>query len=476
MKFGIFSRSTAGYLIVLFLLGASNVYAIFKLAQFNTIIMQSLDADVNILDLEKRLVDSLFSQQRYEQKYLLTKDYVLYNQFLTSRDDFRRYVKGFHQPLPLPKVSASLKKILLDHQQYEALVDREVKYLHDKRRYDTISYRIEKEKTTDRIHDELEMLARYAHEDIYNKTKMIREAGFSARNVAVSSFTITVFLAVLLSFLITRSITKPLIELVSKTREIPMGVFDCTLTASAPPEIRELSDAFFLMCERLREVDKIKGDFFSMISHELKTPLTTIREGTSLLLEGAGGATSEKQGRLLTIIAAESERLTGLVNSILDLSKMEAGMITYNFGEGSIMPLIEQAMTEIVPYAEAKKIVLERKTAGDIPATRMDRERLLEVLRNLISNAVKFAPGGGRVTVTVTPVPDGLEVVVSDTGPGIPSGSLTTIFEKYASYDKKKGTGLGLAIAKHIITAHGGKIWAESEPGAGSRFFFVLPS
>ena len=232
------------------------------------------------------------------------------------------------------------------------------------------------------------------------------------------------------------------------------------------------------MCDRLKEVDRIKTDFFAMISHELKTPLTTIKEGTNLLLEGVGGSITEKQGRLLTIIATESKRLTGLVNSILDLSKMESGMMMYTFEQGRIAPLIDQAVKEIAPYAEAKGIHMEKQVNTDLSFYRMDGERILDVLRNLLGNAVKFTPEGGHITVNANanPLDGGLKVSVSDSGPGIPKDRLALIFEKYVSSDQKKGTGLGLAIVKHIVAAHGGKVWVESDPGKGSTFTFVLPS
>ncbi len=308
---------------------------------------------------------------------------------------------------------------------------------------------------------------------------MVSEAGAAARRVAVISFLITALFAVLLSYLITRSITKPLVMLVKKTREVPTGIFTCDLDNSSPPEIRELAEAFRLMCDRLKEVDRIKTDFFAMISHELKTPLTTIKEGTNLLLEGVGGSITEKQGRLLTIIATESKRLTGLVNSILDLSKMESGMMMYTFQPGRIAPLIDQAVKEIAPYAEAKGIHMEKRVntrSFILPDGRgADSRCAAEICSGMRSNLPRRA---GHVTVNANanPLDGGLKVSVSDSGPGIPKDRLAIIFEKYVSSDQKKGTGLGLAIVKHIVAAHGGKVWVESDPGKGSTFTFVLPS
>ncbi|MDA8125122.1 MAG: HAMP domain-containing sensor histidine kinase [Deltaproteobacteria bacterium] len=477
MKFGIFSRSTAGYLMVLFLLGGSNVYAILKLAQFNTVILKSHIEDNRLIDTEKKLVDSLFSQRRYEQKYLLTADAALFGQYLAAKEDFERLLAGISAFSDLPAYRDSLQRLRTGHQRYRSLVDAEVKLLKENQRYDRGWYNKEKEQASDAILAELKRLEEASREDFYRKTEAVSEAGAAARRMAVISFLMTGLLAILLSLLITRSITKPLVALVKKTREISTGVFQCDLKVSAPPEIVELSEAFTMMCDRLKAVDRLKADFFAMISHELKTPLTTIKEGTSLLLEGVGGTITEKQDKLLTIIATESERLTKLVNSILNLSRMEAGMMNYTFEEKAIGPLIEQVVREIAPYAEAKGIQIVRQAGAEIPFFRMDGERILDVLRNLVGNAIKFTPEGGRVTIAEKRQEDGgLNVSVSDSGPGIAPERRKTIFEKYESSDQKKGTGLGLAIVQHIVTAHGGKIWVESKPGEGSRFIFVLPS
>jgi two-component system sensor histidine kinase GlrK len=476
MKFGIFSRSTAGYLMVLFLLGGSNVYALWKLTQFNNLILKSHIEDTRLIDYEKKMVDSLFTQMRYEQKFILTKDRALFVQFLVAKDDFERMLTEINSPSASLRYSESFQKIKTYHQRYYSLVNAEAKYLRDNQRYDKNRYKQEKEETAEVVLTELEKLEDYSRQDFYRQSKMVSEAGTAARRVAVISFLITSLLAVLLSYLMTRSITNPLMMLVRKTREIPTGISTRDLDGSSPPEIRELAEAFNLMCDRLKEVDRIKTDFFAMISHELKTPLTTIKEGTNLLLEGAGGEITGKQSRLLTILATESQRLTGLVNSILDLSKMESGMMIYTFEQRRIAPLIDQAVSEIAPYAEAKKVRMEKQVAADLSTYRMDGERILDVLRNLLGNAVKFSPEGGRVAVDANPLEGGLKVSISDSGPGIPKDRLTLIFEKYQSSDHKKGTGLGLAIVKHIMAAHGGKVWVESDPGKGSTFTFVLPS
>jgi len=285
---------------------------------------------------------------------------------------------------------------------------------------------------------------------------------------------------VLMSLFITKSITRPIDLLKNKTREIARGQFEGKLLVRSPPEIGELAAAINAMCQKLLELDRLKADFFASMSHELRTPLTAIKEGTGLLLDGVGGEITDKQRKLLDILAEESNRLIDLVNSLLDLSKMEAGMMAYDFEVTQVDVLIKRALSEITPLVETKEIALENEVDAAVPPVRVDPERILQVMRNLLGNAVKFTPKGGQVRIAAQSANGKVAISVKDSGPGIPSESLTSIFEKFNQGNRqaphvRQGTGLGLAIAKTIITAHGGKIWAESELGKGSTFIFVLP-
>jgi two-component system sensor histidine kinase GlrK len=199
------------------------------------------------------------------------------------------------------------------------------------------------------------------------------------------------------------------------------------------------------------------------------------------LQAGVEGPLTKGQRNLLTVLEKEINRLTGLVNSILDLSKMEAGMMPFNLEPKNIGPLIDQAIQEIGLLAGSKKINLEVTVTKELPILKIDGEKILQALRNIIGNAVKFTPEAGRVTIFARSVNHGVEVSVADTGPGIPTENLVTIFEKFhqvptGGSSAVKGTGLGLAISKEIINRHGGKIWAESQPGRGSKVIFLLPA
>jgi two-component system sensor histidine kinase GlrK len=481
MRLTIFSRLFLGYLVIFILVLAISVYAIFQLQQFETVIRSIQGVDNRMLEYEKRLSDSLLSQMRYERKYAIGRDRALYNQFLLASDDFKKimdqallFAAAFPQRQMLSKVKA-------DHEGYQSLVAKEMRLVQANQPYDQQGYKQEKEKAVDRILGELKTLEANSQQNSSDKIKKLGEAGADARQWTIWIAILALLGVLTISFFITRSITKPISILIDKTREIASWVFKGDLDLSSPPEIRELSQAFNSMCDRLRAVDRMKSDFFSMMSHELRTPLTSIMVGTSMLSARIGEEMTEKEKEILDIISRESQRLIALVNSILDLTKMEAGMMVFNFTPTDMMPLIQQAVAEIEPLAMAKEIGLQINSPPGLPVIRMDRERILQVLRNFIGNAVKFNPPRGQVTVSAAPKDGTLEVCVKDTGPGIPKENLATIFDKFQqgplpSSNLMKGSGLGLAIAKHIITAHRGKIWAESEPGQGSSFFFVLPA
>ena len=477
----IFSRVMIGYFTVLILVMAISVYAIVKLHQFNRGMRHILVVDYGILDYEKRLGDSILAQLRYDKKYIITKDATFYEQFISEKEEFKKCLAKALSMTDTPEKKDSLEKVKMAYEGYQSLMNKEVAYVRMGQSYHRNWYDSEKEKVVNEILKELGRLVTYSQADLQDRIGDLKRFSVTARSFAAIMSTLAIILAIATAFFFSKSIAKPLNLLMGKTKEISGGVFECNLAIASPPEISELAKAFNLMCDRLKEVDKMKSDFFSSMSHELRTPLTSIKEGINLLQDGVGGVTTDKQNRLLTILTAESNRLINLVNSLLDLSKMEAGMVTYAFEEGRLGPLIERVIMEMAPLVEAKEIRFEAKVSEELPLVKMDGERILQALRNLIGNAVKFTPQGGRVTISSRLANSEIEVSVADTGPGIPKENLALIFEKFRQAPlkdsgKMKGTGLGLAIVKHIITAHGGRVWAESQPGKGSTFIFLLPA
>jgi signal transduction histidine kinase len=480
MKLTIFSRLVAGHLVFLALVIGMSTYAIIQIGRINDVTQSVLTVNNRMNDYAERLSDVIFSQVRYEKKFVISKDEMFYDQFLQLRNDFDRYLAEMMSIADSPRTRSLLNTINNSYQTYQTLFQEELTFLKAGRPYAHNGLNREKEKATQSVINGLETLRANTSKNATDKIRGLHEIGTELRKIAMMMTAAFLLFGIVVSLWINRSITRPLSILETKTKEIGKGNFKEDLNILSPPELAGLAGAFNLMCSKLSELDKMKSDFFSSVTHELRTPLSTIKMGIVLLKEGIEGPLTEGQRGLLKVLEKETHLLIDLVNSLLDLSKMEAGMMRFQLEPQNMAPLIEQTVEEMGPLAEAKNIHIEVFTE-DLPIIKMDRDRILQALRNIIGNAVKFTPEKGRVSVSARRADHGVEVSVADTGPGIPAGNLITIFEKFQQSITEgshpvKGTGLGLAITKQIITHHGGKIWAKSELGHGSTFIFVLPA
>jgi two-component system sensor histidine kinase GlrK len=470
-----------GYLAISIPVVAVSAYAILQLGLFHRGTGDILQMDNSMRSYQQKISDSFLAQISHERKYIFTKDNELHNQFILAEREISKRIDEAISIADTPHKREVLNRIKKYHGRYNSLFNEEVEFINKKQPYPPDRYKEEKEKAVDEMLLELRNLRLYTEQDTYEKIRHLGESGAKTNKIATGMGAGFILTGIMISIIITRSITRPLSLLRKKTRQVAQGDFEGNLDLSAPPEIGSLAQDFNLMCNKLNEMEKLKSDFFSLMAHELRTPLASIKEGTNLLLKGIGEEHNEKRRTVLTVIAEESNRLIDLVNSLLDLSKMEAGMMALNLEKSDIRSLINKAVSGMEPLAMAKNVDIKVEIPQDLPYVKIDGERILQALRNLIGNAVKFTPGGGHVTISAQPLEKGVIVSVADTGPGVPKEDLNAIFDKFrqatlTSYGKIKGTGLGLAIVKHIISAHGGKVWVESESGHGCTFIFQLPA
>ena len=244
-------------------------------------------------------------------------------------------------------------------------------------------------------------------------------------------------------------------------------------------ELERASTALRAANERLKELDRLKDEFLSTVTHELRTPLTSIRALTEILFDNPDIELEQRQEFLGTVIT-ESERLTRLINQVLDMAKIEAGEVDWRVAPMDLGAAVEQAAAATGRLFLDRGIRLEVAIPPDLPPVRGDHDRLVQVVVNLLSNAAKFTPPGGRVAVEVAVEGSEAAVTVRDTGPGIAPEHQAIVFERFRQVgdtmtDKPQGTGLGLAICKRIVEHLGGRIRVESAPGAGAAFSFTVP-
>jgi two-component system, OmpR family, phosphate regulon sensor histidine kinase PhoR len=270
---------------------------------------------------------------------------------------------------------------------------------------------------------------------------------------------------------------------------MPLGkTFEVNVVGIMPsPEEMEKGDegirgaiAVFHDITRLKELEKIRQDFVANVSHELRTPLTTIKGYAETLLDGA--LKEEVAFQFVQIIKKHSDRLTKIVEDLLALSKIETKGFYLNLEKISIHGLIDDVINFVREAAEKKKISVTKKDVSPSLSALADRAYLEQVLVNLCDNAIKYGREGGEITLSaIEKVHGEVEFSVRDDGIGIPKEDLPRIFERFYRVDKGRsqelgGTGLGLSIVKHLVHAHGGRVWAESQLGEGSTFYFTLPA
>jgi signal transduction histidine kinase len=230
---------------------------------------------------------------------------------------------------------------------------------------------------------------------------------------------------------------------------------------------------------QLEEASQHKSQFLANMSHELRTPLNAILGYTELMADGAYGEPLEKMLGILKRLEANGRHLLGLINDVLDLSKIEAGQLVLELSDYSVQDIAQTVRSTLEPLAADKKLAFKLELAPELPAGHGDGRRLTQVLINLVGNAIKFTDAG-EVAIKAEANNGSFYVSVRDTGPGISAADQTKLFQEFQQADnaitkKKGGTGLGLAISKRIIEMHGGKIWVESQPGRGSTFAFTFP-
>jgi signal transduction histidine kinase len=283
-------------------------------------------------------------------------------------------------------------------------------------------------------------------------------------------------LALLGTAVVARRMTRSLQSLSAATAKVATGAFRDPIAVGSHDELGDLAQSFNAMAAQIRRMEETKDEFFAMISHELRSPLTSVREAAHLLRDEVPGPLTEKQARLVQIVGTSSDRLLRLVNQILELSGLRAGTLPLERRELDLERVVGRAVEELRPQAEEGGLAIHQERVGQDFQVLGDEERLVEVVVNLVANAIRFTPRGGRILIRLVSAGPELELQVEDTGAGIPAGDLPYIFESYRQAGRdRRGTGLGLAIVRGIVQAHGGRVTVESHEGKGSRFTVLLP-
>ena len=293
-------------------------------------------------------------------------------------------------------------------------------------------------------------------------------------------------LAITLGLSISRSVSKPIKELQKATKELKEGNFAARVDINTHDELEELGESFNATAEALgqmeaqrKQLDRAKTEFLSITSHELRSPMTPMKAQLQMLTKGYFGNLTEKQKKALGIVLRNTTRLDNILMDFLDLSRIEAARLKFHFIKTNMKKHIESLIEEMKGFMPEKNIELIAKI-GKLPAIEVDPDRVMQVLRNLINNAIKFSNPNGKLFVNVDYKDNMIVFSVRDAGIGIASENQKHIFEPFfqeeqTMYRKYGGTGLGLALCKGIILSQKGMIWVRSALGKGTTFYFTVP-
>ena len=293
----------------------------------------------------------------------------------------------------------------------------------------------------------------------------------------LTSIFVAMAVAIAVSFIFSRSIIAPIRDMTAASQRIANGHYDERVNSRGSDELGQLADRFNQMAEQLEQVESMRRRLIGDVTHELRTPLTAIKGSAEGLIDGILPATDETYGQ----IHAEAERLNRLVDDLQELSRVEARAYQLDFRDLDASMLIQTVIKRMQFQFDEKRVTLTINLPPHPVMLHADEDRIVQVLTNLVGNALQYTPKNGEVTISLESTGNEARFSVKDTGIGIPPDHLPHIFDRFYRVDKSRsrahgGSGIGLTIAKHLVEAHAGKIWAESAgEGKGSTFVFTLP-
>ena len=457
-------------------------YITVKLNQLHHVSQRTAEVSGRSINILEHLISSVFSIVMFEKKFLISKDQDYYNQFKEFQTYFADDMGELTTLINTPEQRELLEEAGSFYDAYLVTFEKEVASLNDNVPPEDTAMQTEmKRETIKKLNENLNRIIDWLQNERDENIELSSRMSKNILNLTAVITVLTIIIGFFIFFFNTKSINDSISLLMKKTEEIAEGKFEIIDDIKAPREIQDLASHFNKMCMRLKELDTMKADFISHVSHELRTPMTAIKEASSMLSKGMLEGSPDKQLDFFTLIESECSRLIKSVNRILDLSSMEGNMLSYHFQEADISQVVRNTILKLFPLVQKKNIDLELIPHPEYPLIRMDEERIGEVMENILGNAIKFTPSDGEIKIAIThdTAKKEVQVTVSDTGCGIATKHLEDIFDKFKRIDNgietTRGTGLGLSIAKHIITAHGGKIWAESHDIKGTTVFFTLP-
>jgi signal transduction histidine kinase len=470
------SKIFLGFSLVIVVLAAVGVFGLRAVGRLVSVNWEIASESLPALRLAGSVRDSLLTMARLEARFAILRDQRYADLWRESaahaRADLIRLGDIVHTGPETNRLVAA-REIF---ERYHAAVMEEQAQVLSTPRPAAVAVDSPARRLGEQAEAEMEALQQATYARVQRAQAEIARLERRTWNGVVVALATALVLALLVTAVIALRITRSLRRLSAATTAVAAGSFREPIPVGGRDEVGTLARSFNAMADRLRQHDELKEEFFATLSHELRSPITSVREAAHLLADGVPGPLTPKQARMVDIIRRSTDRLLRLVNQILDVSRLRAGVLPLERVPLDLDWLVGRAIDELRPQADEARVSLARERIGSRFTVVGDEDRLVQVVVNLLANAVRFTPVGGRVTVRLVDAGPECEIQVEDTGVGIPPAELPHVFESYRqAHPGKGGTGLGLAIVRGLVQAHGGRVTAESQEGKGSRFTVLLP-
>lgn len=474
MKTGIRSKLLLWYLILLSIFYGTILVLILQIRRIMHISETMINSNLEI-SASKKMIENLLTMEENEKKFFLLNKEEYRGYFITAQRDFE---------------SNLIRILQLESKEREPDNPWKELYRHYRSQFPGPTPESDRSQaetlwiSEEIINDWIERISKRksaTENGVEAKILEFNRRGQSAVRWGFVGLGASFLVGLFGSMFLAHTMHRPLRELTKGIRALPQRGRTPPIPIFSRDEFGELAKAFNEMADRLRHEERMRSDFISMLSHEIRTPLTSIRESVSLIGDEIMGPVNERQKHFLKIAGGEIDRITVLLNHLMQVSRMEAGVLEVHPQSLDPRMLVDSSVTRLIPAAEAKGIEISCSMSSDLPAVMGDPEHLQQVFLNLLGNAIKFSPRESAVEISVE-ADNRLQCVkftISDHGPGIPENEQALVFQKYyrtsAAQHGVDGIGLGLSISKHIVEAHGGFVWVESQTEIGSTFGFAIP-
>jgi two-component system sensor histidine kinase GlrK len=476
------SKISMGYGLIIVIFGMASLYVFMQLFPKDQPAFRTLPLI--------RYLDRVFETEIVVgDKYIETGSSADQRNFILAKSEFLKTADSLSRLIGIDTLRLLLESVRREHDRYESVLLDEVNRTDKKE----IGYKFSEGQAQNKILIEIRVGIEKLNDQFlpilddaiirYNK-KMN-----DALSTGILAIVLCLVIGIIIASLLVRMFIKPIRALQLGTMKVGEAHYE-TVPITSNDEIADLTRAFNLMSEKLKQLDDMRMEMMSEISHEMRTPLQVIKAGCYSIVHTKDGVPlTQKQKDAVGMIHQATNRINNFVNSFLDIAKMEAGLMKFNYEPSDLIEVITPLIQEAQLIAQTRQIKLDF-TYDKFASIMLDKERMSQVFSNLLSNALKYTPDEGTITVQIKkvlaslaegkPPLDCVRIEVKDTGVGIPQADLAKLFNKFYQAKnvplvKEKGSGLGLALVKHVSEAHGGKVGVQSEVGNGSTFTILLP-